>query len=920
MRTLMRSFAGGEVAPELFARIDDTRYQTGLALARNLISLPHGPVRNRPGGRHVAVTKDSGAKKSRLLTFIYSTSQAYVIEMGAGYFRFYQNRVPIMVTDDGVPPAYKPNRTFTNADINIGTEEITFGVAHGGTTGDPVRLTNDAAGAAPPNTNAVTVDTVVYIRAVSPTVATFHLTQAGAIGNTLKVNFTAPPVANYRLNFNYPRGSLVEGTPAGAPGYHYCLQDPTVNGAAQATPGNVAYWYLQPTSGVYEIPNTFIEVNLPFVRYFQSNDVMTILHNDNPIRTLRRYGQVNWQLVTEPIVPTLVAPTNLAGTPTEAGMSLVIAAVVTANPLRLQGASNVPWINGESIVGFVSLALGGFGPDFHGRAVNINGRDFDLVSRDGTRLDASALGALVTGEFRAVPFAADTTNKYRVTAVDARGNESQPSGEVTVTNNLYAEGAYNTLTWSAVVGASKYRVYRQQSGVYGWIGTTDAAVLTFKDDHVESQLDQSIPMFDATLASTPFPDAGCYHEQRKVFARDQLLWLTRPGTEIDFTFSLPVKDDDRISFGLAATEFSRVMHVVSMGELIVLTTAAEFAVSSPDTAVLTPSSILVRPQSFIGSSHIRPVLVNNSLVYCAARGGHIRELGYQATVQGFNTGDLSLRATHLFDNRTIVDLAFSKAPYPIVWAVSSTGLLLGLTYVPDQQVAGWHQHPVGGSGIVEACCVVPEGNEDLLYWITQRTINGQVVRHIECMAPMALSTTNEHVFVDNAKVFNNVPAGYLSGLLHLVGQTVSILADGIVLPQQVVDSLGRIRLPTLKTTYLKVVAGLPIDAQLQTLPIAAQVDGFGQGRQKNIGRVWVRTVDSSPFWVGPALDELSPPNAAEPAVRAELAVQTLQSGSVLARSRGQWTEDGQVYLRHTLPLPLTVTGITLEVGIVGIDD
>lgn len=45
-----------------------------------------------------------------------------------------------------------------------------------------------------------------------------------------------------------------------------------------------------------------------------------------------------------------------------------------------------------------------------------------------------------------------------------------------------------------------------------------------------------------------------------------------------------------------------------------------------------------------------------------------------------------------FDNLSIVDMAYQKAPTPIAWAVSSNGVLLGITYIPQQQIGAWHWH------------------------------------------------------------------------------------------------------------------------------------------------------------------------------------------------------------------------------------
>ncbi|WP_453839700.1 hypothetical protein, partial [Streptomyces zhihengii] len=88
VRTLSRSFARGEISPELFGRVDLPQYQTGLATCRNFITLPHGPAQNRPGFEFVRETKNS-AQKSRLIPFAFNTEQTFAIELGAAYVRFH---------------------------------------------------------------------------------------------------------------------------------------------------------------------------------------------------------------------------------------------------------------------------------------------------------------------------------------------------------------------------------------------------------------------------------------------------------------------------------------------------------------------------------------------------------------------------------------------------------------------------------------------------------------------------------------------------------------------------------------------------------------------------------------------------------------------------------------------------------------
>jgi hypothetical protein len=321
--------------------------------------------------------------------------------------------------------------------------------------------------------------------------------------------------------------------------------------------------------------------------------------------------------------------------------------------------------------------------------------------------------------------------------------------------------------------------------------------------------------------------------------------------------------------------------------------------------------VSVRAQSYVGASVNQPVIVNNSLVYCAARGGHVREMGYQWQANGFVTGDLSLRASHLFDNLTIVDQCYAKAPRPIVWFVSSNGKLLGLTYIPEEQIGAWHQHATDGS--FESITAVSEGNEDRLYAVIRRTINGNTVRYVERMASRIINEADSSTwfFVDAGLTYNGVAADTISGLDHLEGEIVSILADGAVHPHRTVTG-GEI---TLDRAASVVQVGLRYDYDLQTLPLILQVDGFGQGRSKNINKVWVRVYKSSGVFAGQDIDHLTEyKQRTDEAYGVAPAPKTDELEIVIKPS---WDQSGQVYIHGQDPLPLSIVGITMQVSIGG---
>ena len=692
---------------------------------------------------------------------------------------------------------------------------------------------------------------------------------------------------------------------------------------SNSQPPNNTNWYAMPTSpNVYEIPHPYLEAELFDVNYVQSADVITLVHPNHAPRELRRLGATQWELRVIDFGTPLAAPGGVS-------VSMYIPASTSTN----------------------------------------------------------------TDTYVA--------HNYVVTAVKANlVDESNQSSVATVNNNIFVSGAKNTVTWNAVSGASRYRVYKEQGGIYGFLGETTTTTLV--DDNISPDFSTTPPIHENDFTgSNNYPGAVSYFEQRRVFAgtnnAPQNIWMTKSGTESNMSFGLPIRDDDRIEFRVAAREANTIRHIVPLTNLLMLTGSAEWRITSVNSDAITPTSISVKPQSYVGANNAQPVIVNNSLVYGAARGGHVRELGYNWQANGFVTGDLSLRAPHLFDNFTIVDMGLSKSPIPIVWMVSSNGKLLGLTYVPEQQIGAWHQHDTDGTFESVAC--VSEGNDDVTYCVVKRTINGASKRYVERMGTRLFATQRDNFFVDSGGTYNgtntdtnrtvtisggtnyakgetvtvttnynlfnappsvadvddaivlvdgttlyrltilgtssqtvatakldkDLPASLrntgltsyevarnvISGISWLEGKTINILADGAVHPQKTVSS-GSI---TLDRAASVVHLGLPIEADLQTLPLALQVEAFGQGRVKNLNHVWLRVLESSGIFAGPSADKLV--EAKQRTTEPYGSPPDLKTQDIKIMLTPQWQDNGQLFVRQTDPLPLTIVGLTLEVAMGG---
>lgn len=507
----------------------------------------------------------------------------------------------------------------------------------------------------------------------------------------------------------------------------------------------------------------------------------------------------------------------------------------------------------------------------------------------------------------------DRSYTYVVTAVDGNGEESVQSTAVTVSGNLANTGAYNTVSWTAVTGAEKYKVYKKSSGVFGYIGVT--AGTSFVDDYITANISKVPPEYDISFNSTGnYPRCVTYYEQRRVFAgtnnQPQTVWMTKTGTESNMSIPIVTSDDDAIEVTVATRDANTIQQIVPLSSLIALTSSTELVISG-GSAGITQSNISIKPQSYVGASKVKAQIANNIMLYVAGRGNHVRELGYNWQANGMVTGDLSLRAPHLFDGKKIVDMALSSSPYQILWCVVDSGELLGFTYIPEESIGAWHVHRTDGK--FKSCCVVTEGNDDRLYVVVERTIGGSTVQYIECMSDMLVNNLEDSFFVDCGVTYTSQTAvTTISGLSWLNGKTVSILADGAVMNQQTVTN-GAI---TLEHAAKKVQIGLPYTSTLVTLPTLGNFEsGYGTGRPMAINNVWMRVYHSSGVFAGQYGERLT--EHKQRTMEQPGSPPAWKDDEIEVQPRGAWKKGAQVEIRQEAPLPLTVVSITTEVSIGG---
>lgn len=443
---------------------------------------------------------------------------------------------------------------------------------------------------------------------------------------------------------------------------------------------------------------------------------------------------------------------------------------------------------------------------------------------------------------------------YAVTALNAEGRESALSSGVGITgpaSNNWQAGDYISVSWPAVPGAVEYRVYKSSfGGRPGYVGTTGNTA--WNDYNTLPSITEGAPKYADPFPSNDFPGAVCLFEQRLVFAsspnRPQTLWMSKSGDYGNFAEYDPLAADSPMEMTIASEEVSPVNWMVALRTLILGTSGVEWEIAGRGETAFSATNKKATPQSYWGSSLKRAMVVGNVILHVSSSGSQVRSLQYEFAADSYGGMDLSIMAAHLLEKERIVDWAYQKNPDSIIWAVRSDGVLLGLTFQAEHQISAWHRHDTQGN--FRAVCSIPHGFEYSLFSVVER----DGVFYLERMAERYRGGDPAGaVFMDSALTYRGGPTKVVSGLEHLNGKSVGILADGAVQAPRPVRG-GRLELDHAAEV---VTVGLPYCADLETMPVEVMGGGgTSVALKKQINTVDIIFRDSLGVKVGLSFDAM----------------------------------------------------------------
>lgn len=921
---LQPSFAAGELTPSLYQRVDLQKWHIGLKTMLNWYVHAQGGASNRPGTAWVGELLDS-TKAGRLIPFQFSTVQSYMLEFGD---------LKMRVIKDG---AYV---TETAVNISAITQanpgKITTSASHNLTTGDRVYLSTSIGGMTELRGRYVTatvVDADEFTIGIDTTNFTAY-TSGGTIAElvtitspyaytdlaTLKYEQSADTMTLTHKDYGPRKLTRTSHTAWQFTSITFAPAQPAPSGVSSSASGSTYYY------AVTAINDDSGEESLQSSDCGSSSQTSTLTW-----ASLAGCSSYNVYKKKDGVYGFVGAAQGTAGS----GNITFTDATITPDKTTTPPQQRNPF--GYGVASGVTITAAGSGYNAPTGVLYDGGVALTTVSigltanaitsatlADTTKRasanayitirDGAGSGAVLQPQWTDDGSGNGTSYISGVTVVS--GGSGYTSG-VQITSLYYGIVNYGGYVFTPTVSAGAITAVTVSTTGYGAWDAAAQALLSM----VATPSTGTGGILTPTITAIDSDSPGCssYHDGRLFFAgstaHPQTLWGSVAGSFNSMAQSKPTRDSDAITRTLASRQVNDIRHIISLTQMILLTGGAEWKVSAGSADVITPSQFVARPQSYNGASNIRPVVANGAILYFNPANMKLRNLQYDWGSDAWGGSDLSLLSAHLFEQYSATAMGFARDPESILWVVRSDGTLLGFTFMPDQQVFAWHRHTTTGGTFEDVACV-QEGSETAVYFIVNRTINGSTKRYVERLHTRVFATISDAWFLDCAAQYSGSSTSTISGLWHLVGESVYALVNGAVQGPFTVTAGGQITLTTAGT--LATVGKIIPDADLETLGLESAV---GKKKKVNSVTVGVKNSANQGLYIGQSggqttvtyaakLKDLVNPLASAPSTAPALITDLMHSVQPPS-----WDWYGRTLIRVTAsPLPYTITGVSADVS------
>lgn len=459
----------------------------------------------------------------------------------------------------------------------------------------------------------------------------------------------------------------------------------------------------------------------------------------------------------------------------------------------------------------------------------------------------------------------------------------------------------------------------------GVVKLTEIASGSTAKAHVEKELGSTDMttnfLWGAWSEEFGYPQTLCFFQDRLCFGgtkkQPYMVWMSRTGDYGNFSVekaSGTVTDDSAVALAFVSRKQFKILHLIASTDLIVLTAGNEWTVSGSDT--VTPSKAVPKMQTTRGCSTVEPLMIGGRIVFVQGRGSTVRDMAYSYETDSYGGNDLTLLAKHIIENVQIVDSAYKQEPDSTIYFVRSDGTMACLSYIMEQKVYAWST--IETQGKIEAVAAVQEGDEDIIYLVVQREINGVTVRNIEYLAknPAKSNNPDDYIMLDNAIEYSTAEKS--SGATEidaaeLAGEKVTVIGDGRMYGGLTVSQDGTVTLPA---AVQHVFIGLPYRSVVELPNVEIKTgDGTMQGRKKQISNCILRLSNSLGGMVGPDINTMDLMNFDEQNAVSDIKLFTGDKHMTLPI--GGFNNEGRVIIVTDEPYPFNLLAVVREVSFGG---
>lgn len=641
------------------------------------------------------------------------------------------------------------------------------------------------------------------------------------------------------------------------------------------------------TSGnpIYTVTTSYSTDELPNLRFAQSFDTMYITHQNHAPAKLVRVDNDIWTLSTvsfsEPpyqdinSTTTTITPSGTSGTITMTASSSTFVSTDVGRAIRYKaGVKNTATIHYPGTTG----------------------------------------GQL----YFDIPFTPNDSSSVQVNVINTNGSRTS----LTYVSSSPTSGQYTIANAQVQVGVApstseQIEIMQKNAGtgVWGWgiiTGYTSSTQVTVSLQSPLNGTNASVFWrLGAWSQTTGYPQLCTFHEQRLWFANTTTapngLWGSASGDFENFSPDDANKQDNiaadtSVSYPLVTTaiQWIRGMKVLLVGCAdgliqIVGTTGAIAANSTPET----------KKDSAVKCAFAEPSSTSNKVIFLGLLGHKAYTTEYAFQIDGFMTTDLNTLSEHIGLVSPMTNIAYAETPSSVIWVLRDNGTLCSCTYVPDQNLIGWSNHSLGGTDVVvESMTVVTGATYSEVWAVVKRTINGSTSRYVECLQKeFFYDDVKNSIFSDASLTYNGSATSTVSGLSHLIGETVTVIADGCTHPDCVVNSSGQI---SLNSTYSVVQVGLYSPAILETQLIeGGATTGSSQGASSAITKCLIRYFETVGGTIGYDSTQADVVSFRTPTALMNNPIVPFSGDKIVPFSHG-FDQGYKVYLTQPYALPSTV--------------